>query len=66
MTNRNARNHDAGSTAGLLRRFAENESGVTAIEYSLIATLAGIAIIAGATIIGLRLDEIYTDISKNF
>ena len=33
----------------LISRFAKDESGATAIEYGLIATLIGVAIILGAT-----------------
>ena len=49
----------------LLARFAKDESGVTAIEYGLIATLIGVAIIAGATTLGGALDAQFTAISKN-
>ena len=49
----------------LLSRFAKDESGVTAIEYGLIATLIGVAIIAGATTLGNALDAQFTDISTN-
>lgn len=38
--------------AALVKRFAQNEFGATAIEYGLIATLIGIAIIVGATALG--------------
>ena len=40
----------------LLSRFAKDESGATAIEYGLIATLIGVAIIAGATALGSKLN----------
>ena len=49
----------------LLTRFAKDESGVTAIEYGLIATLVGVAIIAGATLLGTTLDARFTSISGN-
>jgi len=39
----------------LIRRFARNESGATAIEYGLLATLIGVAIIAGASSLGSTL-----------
>ena len=41
----------------VLNRFLRDESGVTAIEYGLIATLVGVAIIAGATILGTNLND---------
>ena len=47
----------------LLARFAKDESGVTAIEYGLIATLIGVAIIAGATALGGKLNSTFTAIS---
>ncbi len=47
----------------LLARFAKDESGVTAIEYGLIATLIGVAIIAGATTLGGKLGATFTTIS---
>lgn len=39
----------------LVSRFAKNESGATAIEYGLIATLIAIAIIGAATTLGTNL-----------
>ena len=36
----------------LVKRFANDESGATAIEYGLIAALISITIIAGASAIG--------------
>jgi pilus assembly protein Flp/PilA len=35
-----------------LSRFANNESGATAVEYGLIAALIGVVIIGGATALG--------------
>lgn len=50
----------------LFTRFAKNESGATAIEYGLIATLIGIAIIVGATALGGSLNQMFQDISTEF
>jgi pilus assembly protein Flp/PilA len=47
----------------LFARFAKDESGVTAIEYGLIAALVGVAIIAGATLLGQQLNTTFTSIS---
>ncbi|MHA1552902.1 MAG: Flp family type IVb pilin [Alphaproteobacteria bacterium] len=47
----------------LVARFAKDESGATAIEYGLIATLIGVAIIAGATLLGNQLNTTFTGIS---
>jgi pilus assembly protein Flp/PilA len=47
----------------LFARFAKDESGVTAIEYGLIATLIGVAIIAGATAVGGSLNTTFGTIN---
>jgi pilus assembly protein Flp/PilA len=47
----------------LFARFAKDQSGVTAIEYGLIATLIGVAIIAGATALGGKLNDAFTGIA---
>jgi len=43
----------------LLRRFAKDDSGVTAIEYGLIAALISVAIIAGITALGNALSATF-------
>ena len=47
----------------LVARFVKDESGATAIEYGLIATLIGVAIIAGATALGGALDSTFQGIA---
>ena len=47
----------------LFLRFAKDESGVTAIEYGLIAALVGVAIITGAGLLGTELDALFSDIA---
>jgi pilus assembly protein Flp/PilA len=47
----------------LVTRFVKCESGATAIEYGLIASLIGVAIIAGATTLGGKLNTAFTAIS---
>ena len=47
----------------LFSRFAKDESGATAIEYGLIATLIGVAIILGATALGGKLNDVFQGIS---
>ena len=47
----------------LMNRFAKDESGATAIEYGLIATLIGVAIILGATALGVQLNSVFNGIS---
>ncbi len=47
----------------MLAKFAKDESGATAIEYGLIATLIGIAIILGASALGTKLNDVFNGIS---
>ena len=47
----------------LFKRFAKDESGATAIEYGLIASLIGVAIILGATTLGSKLNTTFNSIS---
>jgi pilus assembly protein Flp/PilA len=47
----------------LFVRFMQDQSGVTAIEYGLIATLVGVAIIVGAGALGTKLNDTFTAIS---
>ena len=49
----------------LLRRFVRDEAGATAIEYGLIASLIGVAIIAGAAALGTSLNSTFQGISTN-
>lgn len=43
--------------------FIADESGATAIEYSLIAVLISIAVITGASLMGTRLGEAFNNIA---
>jgi pilus assembly protein Flp/PilA len=47
----------------LLVHFAGDESGVTAIEYGLIAALISVVIIGSAGLIGTNLAAVFTNIS---
>jgi len=49
----------------LVSRFMKDESGATAIEYGLIASLIGVAIIAGATALGTALDDTFQGVADN-
>jgi len=46
-----------------LHSFLIKEDGVTAIEYGLIASLIGLAIIAGTTLLGSNLNAKFTTIA---
>lgn len=43
----------------------DNEDGVTAIEYGLIAALVGLAIIVGVGLLGTNLGALFTNIAGN-
>jgi pilus assembly protein Flp/PilA len=44
-------------------RFAKDNSGATAIEHGLIATLIGVAITVGAGALGTKLNSVFKGIS---
>jgi pilus assembly protein Flp/PilA len=47
----------------LVSRFVTNESGVTAIEYGLIAALIAVVIIASVTLVGTSLQTVFGTVS---
>jgi pilus assembly protein Flp/PilA len=47
----------------IVKHFVKDESGATAIEYGLIASLIGVAIIAGASALGTSLNSTFNAIS---
>ena len=47
----------------LLKAFARDETGATAIEYGLIASLIAVALIAGATTLGTKISTNFTGIA---
>jgi pilus assembly protein Flp/PilA len=47
----------------IFARFAQDESGATAIEYGLIAALISVGIILAATALGGSLGSLFNDIS---
>jgi len=47
----------------IFQRFVKDESGATAIEYGLIASLIAVAIIAGATALGTKLNSTFNTLS---
>ncbi len=46
-----------------IKNFINDEAGVTAIEYGLIAALIAVGIIVGAGLVGVNLNTLFTDIS---
>jgi len=49
----------------LLKRFQNDESGATAIEYGLIAALIGVVIIVGAGQVGTALNTKFSGIATS-
>ena len=49
----------------LISRFVANESGVTAIEYGLIAALIAVVIIGGVTAVGTKLSTTFSTIASS-
>lgn len=49
----------------LLNRFANDESGATAIEYGLIAGLIAVAIITAITKVGTQLQYKFGEVANN-
>jgi pilus assembly protein Flp/PilA len=47
----------------LLKNFARNESGATAIEYGLIAGLVAVAIITAVTAVGADVSGVFDKVS---
>ena len=45
-------------------RFIRNESGATAIEYALIASLIAVAIIAAVTTVGTKVSTVFTEVGN--
>ncbi len=50
----------------MLLRFLKDESGATAIEYALIASLIALGIIASLTLVGTELQAVFSDIATRF
>lgn len=48
----------------MFTRFLKDESGATAIEYGLIASLIALAIIAGATTLGTKLSDTFSHVAS--
>ena len=57
-----AREREMQTGINLLRHFLADESGATAIEYALIATLIGVVIIVGVTAVGTKLSTSFSNI----
>jgi pilus assembly protein Flp/PilA len=49
----------------VITRFAKDESGVTAIEYGLIAAIVGVGIIAGLTTLKTGLNTLFGTVNTS-
>jgi pilus assembly protein Flp/PilA len=49
----------------VITRFAKDESGVTAIEYGLIAAIVGVGIIVGLTTLKTGLNTLFTTVNTS-
>ena len=49
----------------LVSRFLANESGVTAIEYGLIAALIAVVIIGGVSAVGTKLSATFSTVASS-
>ena len=48
----------------MIKRFLKSESGATAIEYSLIASLIAIAMLLGLTLVGNKTGGSYNNVAN--
>ena len=48
-----------------LLRFIHNESGATAIEYALIASLIAVAIITAVSTVGGKVSTVFTEVGNS-
>ena len=55
----------AGKTQRLVGRFARDERGASAVEYALIASCIFLAIVAGLSTIGPKLNTTFSNVSGN-
>jgi len=49
----------------LFLRFLKDESGVTAIEYGLLAGLISVTIIASATAVGVSVNDVFNQVATS-
>lgn len=48
-----------------VRNFLSDESGVTAIEYALIASLIAVFIVAALQVVGTNLSTVFTEVGNS-
>jgi pilus assembly protein Flp/PilA len=52
-------------TMTILARFLNNEDGVTAIEYALIASLIALVIITSVQTVGTKVSTVFTEVGNS-
>jgi len=55
----------AQATIESIKKFLTNDSGATAIEYALIASLIAVAIIGAITVVGTKLQNTFNEVASN-
>lgn len=55
--------HAAQSFLNLSARFLRDVEGATAIEYSVIGALIAVAIVVGASLVGVKLNDVYSGLA---
>lgn len=58
--------HEKGTGVSEHTESHQSERGAAAIEYALLASLIAISILAGATAIGVRLDQVFNEVANAF
>jgi pilus assembly protein Flp/PilA len=53
---------DMSKITSAVKAFIADENGVTAIEYGLIASLIGVAMVTAAGLLGTKLDQVFRDV----
>jgi pilus assembly protein Flp/PilA len=48
-----------------IKRFVANDSGATAIEYALIASLIAVAIITAVSTVGTKVSTVFTEVGNS-
>ena len=51
--------------SGFLNRFANNESGATAIEYGLIAALIALVLVSALSVLGPKIAGTFNKVASN-
>jgi pilus assembly protein Flp/PilA len=55
---------ELGKMSQFLKKFADDQSGATAIEYGLIAALMAVAVIAAVTALSPKLIDAFTNVGN--